>query len=150
MMDRVLLVTDDSPGGLAAARTAIELAERLHARLRAVQVVRDHAYSDIVASVSQHPDVHQRRESSASALLERVAGQCHRAGVGVETGLLFGDPVSRVLAEAKSWRPEVIVISRSPQAEPGWTAVSDETAHILEFAEQPVLVVPPPHRTRQH
>jgi nucleotide-binding universal stress UspA family protein len=58
--------------------------------------------------------------------------------------LARGSPARRILGEAQAWAADLTVIARSQQRRrTGDPYVGSETAHVLEFAEQPVLVVSP-------
>lgn len=144
MITRILTAVDDSPAALTAARAAVDLAAQLGARVRVVNVLRDGALGDTLAAVSGDPRVGERRGVAAASVLGHVARLARRAGLQVETCQLHGEPARRILAEARGWHADLVVIGRSNQARrAGAPYVGGETAHVLEFAEQPVLVVPP-------
>ncbi|HET8683969.1 MAG TPA: universal stress protein, partial [Micromonosporaceae bacterium] len=69
-------------------------------------------------------------------------GLADRAGVPVETVQVDGEPAARVLAQARAWRADLVVLGRSDRPGVGEPYVGGHTRHVLEFAEQPVLVVP--------
>jgi nucleotide-binding universal stress UspA family protein len=148
MIARILLAVDDSPAALEAARTAVDLAARLHASVRAVNVLRDGVLGAALTAASADPGVAARRGVAAASVLDHVARLARRLGVTVETGQLQGQPAGCILAEARAWHADVIVLGRSAQQRrAGAPYVGGETAHVLEFAEQPVLVVPAPARS---
>lgn len=121
-MQRILVAVDDSPAGLAATRVAVGLAARLGASLRLVHVVAD---SPPAAAVFRHVEA-----------LARVAG------VEAEHVELYGEPARLILEQARTWPAELIVIGRGLDHEVGGPYVGRETRMVLEFADQPVLVVP--------
>ncbi|MGZ4595028.1 MAG: universal stress protein, partial [Actinomycetes bacterium] len=82
-----------------------------------------------------------------AALLRHVAALARREGVVVETVQLEGDPARRILEAAQRWSAELVVIGRSERSSEGPHYVGAQTRHVLEFAEQPVLVVPLQPRT---
>jgi nucleotide-binding universal stress UspA family protein len=63
--------------------------------------------------------------------------------VPVTTSTLLGTPAARVLAEARAWHADLVVLGRSGQhrrsAAPG---LGSQVRTVLEFTEVPVLVVP--------
>ena len=65
MISRILLGVDDSPGGLAAARVAVDLAAGLGARLRVVNVVEDGRLAETMAAVSGAGGLRERRGVSS-------------------------------------------------------------------------------------
>lgn len=147
MISRVLLAVDDSPQSLAAARFAIDLAGCAHLQLRAVYVSANHILDTALEHASGRPAADVRRSLAATTVLARVAAMAAAAGVPLETELLAGDVAPAILDEARDWRADLVVIGKSARSTRGEPYVGTQTRHVLEFAEQPVLVVPPPHGT---
>jgi len=143
VIERILLAVDDSPDSLAAARLAIELAGTLNARLRIIHVSADHLLDAAVEAASGRPAVGVRRAQSAAAILTRVAGLAEAAGVAAETNLLAGDAGPTILDAVREWQADLVVVGKSARSATGEPYVGTQTRHILEFADQPVLVVPP-------
>jgi nucleotide-binding universal stress UspA family protein len=140
-MEKILVAVDDSADGLAAARTAIALAGTLGPCLRFVHVTADGA---VAAALGEDGRTHlaERREQAGAALLHHVAGLAGGAGVPADSRLLAGEPAGCILDEARDWHAGLVVIGRSDRRGPGQPYMGRETRHVLEFAEQPVLVVP--------
>jgi nucleotide-binding universal stress UspA family protein len=142
MIGRILVAVDDSPGGLAAARMAIMLAASLAAQLRAVHVLVDGEIERALGALHSG-DVRTRRDLGATAVLDHVARRAAQAGVIAETVSLGGEPARCILDEARSWTAALIVMGRSDlPAGTGQPYVGGEVRQVLEFAEEPVLVVP--------
>lgn len=144
MIDRLLVAVDDSPDSLVAARLAVELASALHAELQAVHVLADHdldAALDAGRGVSSVDSAALRRDRSATAVLARVSAAAATAGVPVRTQLLTGGAGSALLRLARDWPADLVVIGSSRRTGSGAGYVGSLTRHVLEFAEQPVLVV---------
>ncbi|MCK2218323.1 universal stress protein [Actinomadura sp. ATCC 31491] len=136
MIRRILLAVDDSPTALKAARLAVALAAATRAELRVLHAVEDHVLTDAVGRVSTARDVARRREVSAENVLRVVSELARDAGVTARTTLRGGGPVECVLAEARSWEADLVVVGIPDDARPGAAAA------VIEFADQPVLVVP--------
>lgn len=123
MMDRILVAVDDSAPSLAAARFAIDLCVDRPAALRfatAVEPGRD-----------------------AEAVLRHVRTLAADVGVDSTTTACNGAPAfDALLAEARRWDADLIVMGRSDMRRPGRPYVGTQTEHVLEFTEIPVLVVP--------
>jgi nucleotide-binding universal stress UspA family protein len=143
VIQRILLAVDDSPDSLAAARIGIELAATLKARLRIVHVSPDHLLDAAVQAASGTPAADVRRAQAAAAILTRVAGQAEAAGVEAETVLLGGDAGPAVLDAAQQWGADLVIVGKSARSARGEAYVGTQTRHVLEFADQPVLIVPP-------
>jgi nucleotide-binding universal stress UspA family protein len=141
VIERILVATDDSPAGLEAVRRAADLARRYSASLRVVHVLAD---SDVTAALvaSGMPRMSERRVEAVESLFRYVRALAAEAGVEVETVELSGEPARRILEQARSWPADLVVIGRGEQRGPGGPWVGKETRMVLEFADQPVLVVP--------
>jgi len=144
MIKRILLAVNDSPPGLDAARVAVQLATDLGASLRAVTVVADGTVADQLAAVLNHAAAHavaSRRISAAHAVLRHVARLAADAAVPCETVELDGEVAAGILEQARSWPADLVVLGRSDLPGPGQPYIGSHTGHVIEFAEQPVLVV---------
>ncbi|HET8616551.1 MAG TPA: universal stress protein [Actinomycetales bacterium] len=147
MISRIMLAVDDTPDSVAAARVAVDLAAALHAALRVVHVGTDHALDAAVTRAGGRGAVGARRAEADAAVLARAVALAADAGVTAETDLLAGDIGPAVLDAASGWPADLVVLGRSARSATGEPYIGSRARHILEFAEQPVLVVPPrPHR----
>jgi nucleotide-binding universal stress UspA family protein len=147
VIHRILVAVDDSPAALAAAGLAVRLASECGATLRLVTVVADAAVADrLRAELGSEPGdgLARRRAAAADAVLRHVARSAVQAGVQVQTVQVEGEPAARVLQQAGAWDADLIVVGRSDLPGAGQPYVGALTRQVLEFAEQPVLVVPPP------
>ena len=122
MTHRILVAVDDSPAGLAATRVAVGLAAQLAGTLRLVHVVTD--------------------PLATGGMLRHVEALAAAAGVEAEPVELHGEPASLILDQARTWPADLIVIGRGTDHEFGGPYVGREARMVLEFADQPVLVVP--------
>ena len=136
---RILVAVDDSPAGLEAAQTAVELAAEWHATVRAITVVHDHA---VTRAIGDRDETAKRIVEGGRSLLGWVARLAAGRGVPCETFVRDGEPFRRVLEEADAWDAQLVVMGRSDRRGPSSPYLGSETAHVLEFVERPVLVVP--------
>lgn len=141
MMDRFLVVVDDSAAALHAARVAIDLAAAARAQLTLVTVVEDHVL-DARLRAAAIPDVAGRRARGAVAMVTRVAGLADRQGVPAETEVLSGHGAEQVLAAVDRCGADLIVVAREPRLPAGSRTPPVNVEHLLEFADVPVLLVP--------
>lgn len=146
MITRILLAVDDSPAGLSATRVAMALAQVCRADIRAVTVLIDGPLEAQLSGIGNGSEssraLRERRGGGQTALLRHVTeiGKAHE--VVPQTSALLGEPAPTILAQARDYRPDVIVIGRSDRRRTGEPYVGSEVRHVLEFAEVPVLVVP--------
>jgi nucleotide-binding universal stress UspA family protein len=147
MINRILVAVDDSPAAFDAAEVAIALAAAQGCQLAAVTVLQNHALDERISAGSM--SVGGRRMLAGNATLRHVQQHAEAAGVAVDAVQVSGAPATEVLAEARRWGADLVVVARASQPGVGMPYVGVEAQRILEFAEVPVLVVPPPVRRRQ-
>jgi nucleotide-binding universal stress UspA family protein len=144
---RILLGASDSPAGFAAARLAIDLAVACHATVRAVHVLTDGDLDSALAMASAEaraggPELlAERRAQDANAMLRHVAILAGRCRVPVQTVQLSGELAGCLLAEAGRWAADLIVLGQGGAGRHG-PSLNSDVRRVLEFASQPVLVVP--------
>ncbi len=139
-MTRILLAVNDSPAGVAAARTAIRFAHECHGQILAVHVV---------ASASR-PDSRNRGgktdiasdDQAPRALLGYITNLAGQSDVPIETTMLPGRPAEVILDQAAAWGADIIVLGRSGVRHVGQPFVGSQVLHVIEFTDIPVLVVP--------
>jgi nucleotide-binding universal stress UspA family protein len=83
-----------------------------------------------------------RQEQAATALLARIVALGAKAGITIQTELLTGEIAQAILGAAYHWPADLLVVGKSRRAATGEPYVGSETRSVLEFGEQPVLVVP--------
>lgn len=145
---RLLVAVDDSAAALRGVDLAIALAVTTGAEVRFVHVTVDGALRRALAAGGAEGELQDRVGRGVGALLDHVATRAREAGVRYATTSLFGEPAAEVITEARSWRPDLVVVGRSQSGVIGAPYVGHVTRHILEFSEVPVLVVPRPWATR--
>lgn len=138
---RILVAVDDSPAALRAARLAIDLARGWGAAVRVVTVTADH---EVDALLDGDPEarVRERAAEASSALLRHLADDAAHLGLDHDARLLQGTPFRMVLEAARDWEADLIIMGRSDRRGPSSPYLGSVTAHVLEFADCPVLVVP--------
>jgi nucleotide-binding universal stress UspA family protein len=134
---RVLVAVDDSPAALRAARAALDLATGWHAQLHLVTVTTDHVLGALLDGAAT-----ERSEEASSALLRHLTEAAGEQGLDVDAVALTGEPFHQILDQARSWQADLIVMGRSDRRGPSSPYLGSVTAHVLEFADCPVLVVP--------
>jgi nucleotide-binding universal stress UspA family protein len=142
MIRHVLVAVDDSAGGLAALRFSIQLARELNATLRAVTVVGDGQVRAALDRGGTRLD--ERRQAAADAVLRHTAELARAYEVPAEVSKAQGTVADCVLAQVRNWPADLVVLGRSREAGAGEPFIGGQTRLVLEFADVPVLVVPPP------
>ncbi len=142
---RILVAVDDSPASLDAARAAVTLAAVHGAAVRALTVTRRPIPQQ--ASGIEAIRTAERLAAGGRSVLAWVADLASAQGIECETLLRTGDPFRMILDEADRWDADLIVMGRSDRRGPSSPYLGSETAHVLEFTDRPVLVVPQPERS---
>lgn len=149
-MKRFLVCVDGSMAGMHAARLAVRLAAERGGEIRAVCVTAgDHVAERVDAMGSPGAPAAERLQRSGQAVLARVQELARPLGVPVAPVLRQGEPFLAILDEARSFHPDLIVIGRTGRRGPASTVLGSVTAHVLEFTDWPVVVVPVPHDQRR-
>lgn len=143
MITRVLVAVDDTGASIRAASVAAELADRTGCRLRALNVFQDGVLTGFVAEVVGDGAVEEARRVAGSSILEHVGRIARSHGVCVESCERDGEPGPEILAEARAWGADLVVLGRSaPRAGGSPKVVDGVNRHVLEFSDVPVLLVP--------
>ena len=141
---RILVAVDDSPASLDAARAAVALAVVHGAAVRAIAVTPGPMPTPGIRTDASRTA--ERLAAGGRSVLAWVADLAADEGVACDTSLRDGDPFRRILDEADAWDADLIVMGRSDRRGPSSPYLGSETAHVLEFTDRPVLVVPQPRR----
>ena len=143
-VQRMLLCLDASPTALDALRVAVDLAADWRSSIRAIYVVQDSIAAEAIdaASGGLLPPAEERLESAASGLMDHAVHLARAHGIPMESVIRPGEPFEEIVREARRYGPDLVVIGRSRRRGPGPTVLGTVTAHLLEFTEWPVLVVP--------
>ncbi len=137
MISEILVAVDDSPGGLAAADLAIQLAAATKSPLHALAVTADGLIAEYLSATGA------MRPSSADAVLRHVSELAQRAKVQLETSHAEGEVAPAVLAQATKCAAGLIVMGRTRDPHDGQGVIGSQTSQVLEFSTVPVVVVPP-------
>lgn len=140
---RLLLCMDASHAALQAARLAVRLAAERGGEIRALSVSEDGETARwLDARAREQRPAGERLERGMRATLDRVAAMADEHGVEVHTEILDGDPLKAILRDARQWHPDLILIGRTGRSGPGSPMMGSLTAHLVEFTDWPVVVVP--------
>ena len=133
-----LLVCVDGPrASLEAARLAIDLARRWKSRIRAVYVLETGELNG-----ATDPELVARLREGGLSILARIVSLGAAEGVAVDQAVLEGVPFDVILADARAWGADMIVMGRTGRTGPGRALLGSEAERVLEFSDRPVLIVP--------
>jgi nucleotide-binding universal stress UspA family protein len=140
MIQKILVAVDDTGPALRAAELAVALAAATGSRVRALNVFADGVLTELVAVAVGEP-VEEARRVAGSSVLGAVVRAAERAGVPVGVCERDGEPGPEIVADAREWSADLIVLGR-PRSLPGRSRGGDVAVHVVEFADLPVLLVP--------
>ena len=144
MYDRVLIPTDGGEGALAAARHALDLAERYGATVHALYVI-DTDTSWLTVSKTEVRDtlrdVGETEGSQALAEMESLAEEVGFEGELV-TGLREGTPTKEILAYVEEARIDLVVMGTHGRKGIERSLLGSVAERTLRGSSVPVLIVP--------
>ncbi len=145
MYQRILVPFDGSETSTLGLQEALKLAQLTGATLLLVYVVDELAYATgIEAATSYAVDLIPILKQGGEAILARGRSLAEAAQVKVETVLLEGllARVSEsVVAQARSWHADVIVLGTHGRHGLGRVLLGSDAEQILRIAPVPVLLV---------
>jgi nucleotide-binding universal stress UspA family protein len=140
---RLLVCVDGSRAALHAARLAFRLTAERAGAIRVVSVVaHDEMAQRLDARGGQERPAGQRFVEGARAVLDHVESLAD--DMDVVTAILQGEPLRAILADAREWQPDLILVGRAGRTGPGSPLVGSLAMHLVEFSDWPVVIVPAP------
>lgn len=141
-----MVAVDDSRAAFRAADVAVELADRLGARLVVVSVVDGLLAGEPTPGrqglARERAALVQARQEDVRAAQRHVAGVAARTGLEVELRVAHGHVAETLLDQARTIGADLVVIGRVERAGVRLTHAVHTAEQVLEFSEVPVLVVP--------
>jgi nucleotide-binding universal stress UspA family protein len=110
MIKTIVVGTDGSNTAATAVREAIELARRLNARLHVVSAYRPLSGVRASGLDPEHSGPVASPTIEVDAILTRVAGEAHAAGVEAECYARKADPAEAILDVADELHADLIVV----------------------------------------
>jgi nucleotide-binding universal stress UspA family protein len=130
-LKRVMVCTDDSPASQGAVKAGLWLGEQCGAEVVLLKVIDSTA-------VEASPENSEARDN-----LEDLKSQALEAGIALEEKIrLDGSPQEGILAEAKTFRPDWIIMGRKGSTGLRRLLLGSVTARVIGHFSGSVLVVP--------
>lgn len=148
MFARVMVAVEDSPLTGRAVRLAARLVAPRRGRLLICSVVdRDRATPPRVP-VTFRPHLRLDLERTAERTLKRAGRAVRGAGVRFETQVREGDVAEEIVAAARGFRAQLIVLASRPRGRLSVFVLGSRTHAVVNRSPCPVLLVParPPRR----
>jgi nucleotide-binding universal stress UspA family protein len=145
---RILVPIDFSEPSLAALRYAADLARSVRATLDVVHVVEAMAYAPMIGSALDLERLREEQERAARARLDQLGAALGKRLGRKHTALRVGNAVVRIIDEAKRRRSDLIVMATQGRHGVGRLLLGSVAERVVRTAPCPVLIVPPPRRSR--
>lgn len=139
MFERILLGTDGSEAARNATEAALRLARATGAELRAVHAL--HRPVLYAAAPTYDPRVREEREGLGRSLLAEVRERGAELGISTSSELREGSPGDELLAEAESWKADLIVAGTHGHGQLSRAILGSVTDQLVRQARTPVLTV---------
>ena len=145
MFRRVLFSTDGSQFAEKALPCALDMAKQCGAELRVVTVVENPVFYGVPEATALYDAEFYRSlstelEKLAKAALERAAKAAADAGVKATTTVRHGTPGDEIIAEAKDWRADAVVLSTHGRSGLARLLLGSVANSVVTQAPCPVLV----------
>lgn len=144
MYTRILVPVDGSPTSDRGLEEAVKLARMTGARLRLIHVIDQYIYATGMDGFSMTADLFVVLRESGDKILKACKARVEAAGVPVDTTLLeslSGRVCDLVVAEAKNWGADLIVIGTHGRRGVGRVFMGSDAEQIVRLAASPVLLV---------
>jgi nucleotide-binding universal stress UspA family protein len=138
---RVLIVTDDSPSALKAAKCGYELAKQLGAKVALMGVV-DQSLTEGNVDAGIFPD--QAAHELKKDMEEYLHGVAKDYGNGIDTEIFApeGDVKDTVIQMCREWKADMIIAGTHGRKGLNRLLMGSMAEGILRDAKVPVFIVP--------
>ena len=150
MYTRILVPVDGSPTSDQGLEEAVKLARLTGARLRLIHVLDLFTYATGMDGFSMTAELLPVLREAGEKVLATGKARVEAAGVPVEGALLeslAGRVCDQVVADAKTWGAELIVIGTHGRRGVGRVFMGSDAEQIVRLASSPVLLVRAPEST---
>ena len=136
----ILVPIDFSPYADQALEYAIELAQKLHARITLLHVI--HLMPWMTGdSVTLAPGIFlEEIETEAEQLMQMSLGRLHHTGLSGETMIVYGVPFQSIIDTAKDKSADLIVMGTHGRTGLPHTLIGSVAERVVRMAPCPVLV----------
>ena len=144
MYTRILVPVDGSPTSDRGLEEAVNLARLTGARLRLIHVIDQYIYATGMDGFSMTADLFAVLREAGEKILKACKARVEAAGVPVETTSLeslSGRVCDLVVAEAKNWGADLIVLGTHGRRGVGRVFMGSDAEQIVRLAPTPVLLV---------
>ena len=135
---RILMALDESPVAAHAASVAADLAGALHAELALVYVI-DPKLACLPDSAIAPAEMMVSLKHDGTVFLDRAAE--HLGGISPWRFVREGTPADEILAAAREWEPDLIVIGTHGRSGVSRVVLGSTAESVVRHARCPVVVV---------
>ena len=143
-IQRILVPTDFSPASDIALQYAIDLSQRLSARIHLIHVVDDASFATVYPDGGYVPDLPELRArliSEWTSHLQSAVTRCAAAGIVTTSEVLVGGPARTIAEAAASRGSDLIVMGTHGRGALAHFFVGSVAERVVRTAPCPVLTV---------
>ena len=151
MYKKILVPLDGSPASQSGLTEALLLAKQNKSSVRLLHVVGLFIGTPALAGVGYVEDIPKALQRSGEKILKNAEALARRHRIAVETAMLDtlgGRPADVIVAQAKKWRADLIVIGTHGRRGLSRLALGSEAETVVRASPVPVLVVRPRKMSR--
>jgi len=143
MFKRILVPVDASPASSAGLRVALRLARDQKARVRLIHLASQVPLGRTRGAGMTVQELFAAMRNDGRRFLERKTSLCRAAGVRTDDALYIGlgkHPATVVVAEARKWRADVIVMGTHGRRGISRMVLRSDAEEIIRTSPVPVLL----------
>ena len=149
-MSTIVVATDGSPAARAAVERAVTEARASNATVELVGAWSTPVNGTLGAPTYMSEDVFYATRDAMAELLAAAKAHVAEAGIEAETHLVAGDPAAEICRLAEARRADLIIMGSRGHGPLAAAFLGSVTAHVVQHARCPVMVVPDPERAARH
>ncbi|MCU0397811.1 MAG: universal stress protein [Cyclobacteriaceae bacterium] len=147
-MKRILIPTDFSPCAKNAVQIGATVAKATGAEILLLHILYSPlGLEKLPPKMAEYPEI-QEAITKAKKSLEKEVNSKALEGVEVETQIDIGTPAQNILATAKSWKADLIIIGTHGMQESDHPFVGSNAQKVIRGADCPVLSVQKDHKIK--
>ena len=149
-MSTIVVATDGSASARAAVERALTEARSSQATVALVSAWYTPVNGTLGAPTYLSEDAFYATRDAMQEILDEAKAHAAELGLAAEAHLVAGDPAVAICKVAEERRAEMIVMGSRGHGPLAAALLGSVTAHVVQHAHCPVMVVPDPERAARH
>jgi nucleotide-binding universal stress UspA family protein len=149
-MSTIVVATDGSASARAAVEHALEEARSSQATVELVGAWSTPVNGTLGAPTYMSEDAFYATRDAMREILDGTQAHAAELGVTAEVHLVAGDPAVAICKVAEEQHADMIIMGSRGHGPLAAALLGSVTAHVVQHAHCPVMVVPDPERAARH